>query len=135
MRFPPLCHVGSDTNSGHQEQTRSVPLDWVFVVPPGALVAVRALKMKDHHLAILHHNLRFLLHFVSSKSPMFSNIDKDVKVLLSNLFAKEGLDCKTSSPPFGIFRSHIFFRNPYDFLELFDFGVFQILTVELKRAE
>lgn len=33
----------------HQRQTRSVPLDWVFVVPPGALVAVGTLQMKDHH--------------------------------------------------------------------------------------
>ena len=31
-----------------QQQTGSVPLDWVFVVPPGTLVAVRTLKMKDH---------------------------------------------------------------------------------------
>ena len=44
------CLCSSDTNSGHhQQQTRSVPLDWVFVVPPGTLVAVGTLKMKDHH--------------------------------------------------------------------------------------
>ena len=42
-RFAPRC-VWT-----HQRQTRSVPLDWVFVVPPGALVAVRALQMKYHH--------------------------------------------------------------------------------------
>ena len=28
---------------GHEEQTRSVPLDWVFVVPSRALVAVGTL--------------------------------------------------------------------------------------------
>ena len=46
ITFRLLSHKGQCYH--HQQQTRSVPLDWVFVVPPGTLVAVRTLKMKDH---------------------------------------------------------------------------------------
>ena len=46
ITFRLLSHKGQCYHQ--QQQTGSVPLDWVFVVPPGTLVAVRTLKMKDH---------------------------------------------------------------------------------------
>ena len=62
----------------HQQQTRSVPLDWVFVVPTSTLVAVRTLEMKDHHCPSFsqhHHSIdeEYYVWFLK-RIPMFSNI-------------------------------------------------------------
>ena len=75
------------------QQTSSVPLDWVFVVPPGALVTVRTLKMKDHQ----QHSGPRLCHSEVFKIIITQNVVILTLIIISIIVVIVIVDIATSS--------------------------------------